>query len=329
MDEGSVLPSFRGLAQIGISALFVAFILAIVAYPLAYERRIRQLIEGPGARSNARWLNRPFNALLHAIIIRRPLARSIFHFISQTVLRVPRYRIYLVLYGGVGLSVLLASLLRFAIVRDAVLLRFSEDGIRASLAITAFWTIAGLRMAFVSSGNRLGNWTFRIVHGRPPSLAASLAQLRAAKIWVFLWTSLLVLTVGSALRWVSPPEILTASATAIHFCVGLALCLLLTDALFLSVTSPAFTGEPERDQSNLALTVLKYFTFFPAVIAIPSFVEPWIQESAQHVVIAILSVIAAHMLLHVKHREIVRQHCNMLALEDDEEDFPMKLGLRY
>lgn len=111
-----------------------------------------------------------------------------FHFISQTVLRVPRYRIYLVLYGGVGLSVVAASLLRFSVAHEQVRIGISPNGIRAALGIVAFWVIAGLRMAFVSSGNRQGNWAFRIVHGRPPYFATALELLRAAKIWIwFAW----------------------------------------------------------------------------------------------------------------------------------------------
>jgi hypothetical protein len=33
--------------------------------------------------------------------------------------------------------------------------------------------------------------------------------------------------------------------------------------------------------------------------------------------------------LRGRHRTIIREHCNMPALEDGEEDFPMRLGLRY
>jgi hypothetical protein len=44
---------------------------------------------------------------------------------------------------------------------------------------------------------------------------------------------------------------------------------------------------------------------------------------------ALLVVAAAHLALRFRHSAIVRQHCNLPGLEDDEEDFPMKLGLRY
>src|SRR6202044_3128735 len=46
----------------------------------------------------------------------------------QTLLRVPRYRIYLVLYGGVGLSVVIATILRLSVVDGVVRAEISADG---------------------------------------------------------------------------------------------------------------------------------------------------------------------------------------------------------
>ena len=51
--------------------------------------------------------------------------------------------------------------------------------------------------------------------------------------------------------------------------------------------------------------------------------------SVAHMIWSVLMVAALHLLLRRSHRAIVRQHCNMPELEDGEEDFPMKLGLRY
>jgi hypothetical protein len=107
------------------------------------------------------------------------------------------------------------------------------------------------------------------------------------------------------------------------------MCLLLTDILFLNVKTVAFTGEPAREQSNLALTVLKYFTFFPIIVWFPVAVEPWIETSIKHFLLAAAAILAAHLALEKLHRRIIQEHCNMPALEDDEDDFPMKLGLRY
>ena len=48
-----------------------------------------------------------------------------------------------------------------------------------------------------------------------------------------------------------------------------------------------------------------------------------------HFLLAAAAIVVAHLLLRKLHRRIIQEHCNMPALEDDEDDFPMKLGLRY
>jgi hypothetical protein len=328
LDGPSTLPIYTRLAQTGCAALLITMAAALITYPIAYLRRVRRLVLGPGTHRRRSRLGRPLEALLDATVLRRPIDRAVFHFISQTLLRVQRYRIYLVLYGGVGLSVVVATVLRLTVTRGEVQIAISADGIRAAIAIIAFWTIAGLRMAFVSPGNRQGSWAFRVVHGRPPCLDALTQELHAAKLWAFLSSLLVTLAGGAIFHLIAPPELRTAPATRSLLLLAAALCLLLTDAFFLTVKTVAFTGEPAREQSNLALTVLKYFTFFPLVIWVPVAFEPWIETSVPHCLLAVAAVFAAHWSLRRIQRPILEEHCNMPALEDDEDDFPMKLGLR-
>jgi len=329
MEGPSALPIYGQLARTGALALLAVTGLAVLAYPLAYLRRVRQLVEGPGTRDTrirAAW---PLVKILHASLLRHPVRRAVFHFISQTVLRVQRYRIYLVLYGGAGLSVLAATILRLTVVRGTVRVEVAGDGLLAATAIVAFWAIAGLRMAFVSPGNRQGSWAFRIVHGRPPHFCSLIEQLQAAKVWVFLCGA--TVTLGACLlsRVLAPAELLTGPATASQLLIALGMCLLLTDIFFLNVTNVAFTGERSGEPSNLAFTVLKYFAFFPIVAALPLGFEPWIAQSLRHFLTASAFIAAAHWALRRHHRKVALESSLELALEDDEEEFPMKLGLRY
>ena len=117
LEGPSVLPVFAELAKIGWVATLAVGAAALAFYPLAYLRRVRQLVEGASTRSTRNRMAAPLYGLLHATLVRPPIRRAIFHFIGQTLLRVPRYRIYLVLYGGVGLSVVVATVLRFTIQR--------------------------------------------------------------------------------------------------------------------------------------------------------------------------------------------------------------------
>lgn len=329
LEGPAALGIYNTLAQTGISATLLACAIAVLTYPLAYLRKMSQLVEGASTRRTLNPLLRLQYRLLHATLIRHPLRRAVFHFISQTILRVPRYRIYLVLYGGVGLSVVTATLLRFTAVRHQIHVDVSADGIRAAFGIIIFWIIAGVRMALFSSGNQRGRWVFRVLNGNPPDFATGMQQFAATKTWMLLWSLLTTLAAAFVLHALAPAELAAWPAFGAQVLLAIGLCVLLTDAFFLDITSVPFTSEQAGENPNLALTVLKYFTFFPVVAALPIRVEPWIETSAAHTAFFTVGVIVLHMLLTRRHRATLREHCNQLPLEEDEEGFPMKLGLRY
>jgi hypothetical protein len=329
LEGPSVLPIFAELGKIGWVATLAVGAVALAFYPVAYIRRVRQLVEGASTRSTRHRMATPLYGLLHATLVRPTIRRAIFHFIGNTLLRVPRYRIYLVLYGGVGLSVVVATVLRFTVHGQHLHAEVSADGIRVAIGIVAFWVIAGLRTAFVSSGNQRGSWILNIVHGKPPHFDAAIEQLLAAKVWVSLCGAVVTMGAVAAFRWVAPAELLSRPATAAQLLVAAGMCVLLTDAFFLNVTMVAFTGEPAREQPNLAFTMLRYFTFFPLVTTLSIASEYWIENSAQHFGIAAISMVVAHLWFRKRHRDVVRLHSSQLELEEGEEDFPLKLGLRY
>jgi hypothetical protein len=329
LEGPSALPIYGRLAEMGCMATLVVIGLAMLTYPIAYLRRVRQLVEGPGTRDTRSGFAPALHGLIHATVARKPVRRAVFHFIGQTILRVQRYRIYLVLYGGVGLSIVVASILRFEVAHGTVRTVISAEGIRMAIGIIAFWTIAGLRMTFTSPGNKQGSWVFRIVHGRPPEFLTAMEELQAARIWVLLWALMATLTALVAFQWIAPAELRRWESIAGRMVMAAGLCLLLTDLLFLNVKYVAFTGETGREQPNLAFTVLKYFTFLPLVVSLPLAVSPWIEAGWMHGLMAAAVIAGAHFLLRNHHRAVILDHCNQVHLEDDEEEFPMRLGLRY
>ena len=104
--------------------------------------------------------------------------------------------------------------------------------------------------------------------------------------------------------------------------------LLLTDAFFLNVTAVPFTGG-RREESNLAFTVLKYYSCFPMLMAVSVGSQFWIERSGRNFGIAAGVIVVAHLWLRKRHRDVVRLHSEQIELEEDEEEFPMRLGLRY
>jgi hypothetical protein len=329
LDGSSALPVFRELMKTGCAALVAVAATALCAYPIAYMRKVKFLLEGaPPQARQAKW-SRPLNSILHSSLIRPPVRRSVFHFINQTLFRVPRYRIYLVLYGGVGLSVLIATVLRLTAVHGQLRAEASADGIRVAAGIVAFWVVTGLRTAFTSSGNQSGSWIFRFTHGRPAHFDASIQELNASKTWVAFCAGIITLATVLALRPFAPTAMQTWQSLAAQLLVGIGICAILADALFANVMIVPFTGEAIGGNPNLAFTLLKFFTFFPLVIALSLFSEQWIELRWLHFGLAALSILVLHLWFRYRHRELVRIHSSQAELEDGEDDFPMKLGLRY
>jgi hypothetical protein len=323
------IPQFRALQSIGWTALAIVLATAVCAYPIAYLRRVKYLVEGAVTRRKRSKTALPLNAVAHVLLVRKPIGRAVFHFINQTLLRLPRYRIYLVLYGGVGLSVLIATVLRLDVDHGQLRAVASTDGIRAGVGIVAFWVTVGLRTAFVSSGNRRGGWIFRFTHGRPAQFDAAIQGLRATKVWVLSCAVMVTTLVVAGLRVVAPAELLTAHAISAQLLVGAGLCVLLTDAVFAQVLIVPFTGESAGEKPNLAFTLLKFFTFFPLVTSAALLASYWIEKAWAHFAAAGLAVLVAHLWFQDRQSEAVRINSQQAEVEEGEDEFPMRLGLRY
>ena len=323
MLEGpSALPIYSRLAQIGCMALLLTAAFAALVYPLAYFRRVRQLVEGPGTRHTRNWIALSLNKVLHLTLIRFPVQRAVFHLINQTISRVSRYRIYLVLYGGVGVSIVMATILRVTVVNHLLIVKSSSDGIRSAIGIVSFWTIAGLCTTLGSPGNQRAGWVFRVVHGPHPCFAVARDMLSAAKRWVLLWG--LIVTFGACLafHFMTPFEFRTWQATVSQLLVGFGTCLLLTDFCFLNVTTLSLTGGGASEQSSLAATVLTYIVRISIVTWLSVLCESWIEKSIQHFILAAVGIAAGHLVLRIRYWALVREYCNSL----DPEDYELEAG---
>ena len=320
----SSLPVFRGLAKTGCLATAVVFALTIVSYPLAYRRRMRYLVEGSEVFDTRNIAIVPIHRLLHATLLRNAVQRGIYHFISCSLLRTQRHRVYMAMYGGLGLALLLACTVLLKLSHGHPGFALSPDGLRAAVPIAAFWTIAGLRTAFLSPADRRGGWIFRVILGRPTS-----AQLGTTVRWILPCVLGLTLGMVALISRVAPPELRGWNSLACQVLIAVGLCLLLTDALFLKVRTIPFTGEARASATNLAFILLQYFGLFPPLILISAGLEPWLEASVWHVVGIVAVIGAAHLAMLRIHNKDAEYHANLIDLDEDEEEFPQRLGLRY
>ncbi len=324
LNGRETLPVFSALAQTGSLATAAMIILTCVSYPLAYRSRMRSVVEGVGSRSTQSWLAAPIMMLLDRTLLRVPQQRGIFHFIGQTISRTPRHRVYLAMYGGLGLALVTSCALMFKMEHDKVSFVLSSVGLRAAVPIVAFWTVAGLRAAFLGAADRRVNWIFRIIHGKP-----GWDESAATRMWVLMWA--LALTLGSVelIHLVAPPELRDWKAFVIQIFTAVSLCLLLTDAFFLNVKTVPFTGRSTANSMNLAYVLIQYFGLFPPLVLIVLSIEDWIAISAGHLLLATVVVVAVHAELLRRQRRILSDSVSLLDVDDDEEEFPQRLGLRY
>ncbi|MGD0735067.1 MAG: hypothetical protein ABR976_07960 [Terracidiphilus sp.] len=323
MEGPTALPIYEELARTGLVATLGVGLTACVFYPVAYWRRTNQLVEGLGTRDTRNWAAAPVDAVTHATVARTPLKRAIWHFIGQTLARVPRYRIYLIMYGGLGLSIVAAAILRLFATGQRVEVRLSADGMRAAIPLIAFWTVAGLRLVLVSPGNQRGGWIFRVIKGKP-----GLEQLLPGKCWVLMWA--LAITVGAygLLRIVAPAELLGWNVTVSELIVAIGICFLLTDLFFLQVRVLPFTGEQAAGgQHQLAATLLKYFSALPVVIVLPVLLESEMERSGVEMGVAVVLIAGAHVWLRGMHRRMVREHIEVSGPYDEEDGVMSPLGL--
>ena len=324
LSGSSSQPVFSALAKTGCLATTVVFALTIVSYPLAYRRRMRYLVEGSDVFDTRNIAIVPIHSLLHATLLRNAVQRGIYHFISCSLLRTQRHRVYMALYGGLGLALLLSCTVLLKVSHRHLGFALSPDGLRAAVPIAAFWTIAGLRTAFLSPADRRGGWIFRLILGRPTAV-----QLGTTVRWIL--PSVLGLTLGmvAVIHRVAPPELRGGNSITCQVVVAVGLCLLLTDALFLKVRTIPFTGETKAPATNLAFILLQYFGLFPPLVLLSVGLEPWLEASVWHVAGMVVVIGAVHLALLRIHNKDAEYHANLIDLDEDEEEFPQRLGLRY
>ncbi|NYF53533.1 hypothetical protein [Tunturiibacter gelidoferens] len=191
---------FHALARTGCSAVLLSSACTLLTYPLAYRRRVRQLIEGSAATSAKGQGPNPIRRLLHATILRHPSQRAAFHFISQTILRSQRQRISLAIFGGLSVALALAQMVTLQVEPGHAHTTLQPDGIRSAIPIMAFFTVAGLRSVLAAPVDRRGSWLFRVLIGRPRS-----AHLAGAYLWISLATFLIGSSTALLLHSLSPP----------------------------------------------------------------------------------------------------------------------------
>jgi hypothetical protein len=313
---------FHTLAHNGCYALLFMGACTLLTYPLAYRRRVRQLIEGSAASTATGGTNVLTRHILHTTILHQPPQRAIFHFVSQTILRSQRQRITLAMFGGLSLAIALAQMLVFAVEPGHVHPALLPQGIRSAVPIMIFLTVIGLRSAIAAPVDRRGSWLFSVIIGRPRSL-----HLAGTSTWITLFALVVGAATALSLHILSPATLKIPRVTIGQILVAGGLSLLLTDIFLFSIRTIPFTHIRKGSVHDLPFAFVRYFVLFPFFVGIVVHQEVWIEASAAHLFITLLLFAAAHVLLQRARAQLLTPSAlDVPPTEVDE--FPQSLGLR-
>ncbi|MFT4112813.1 hypothetical protein [Silvibacterium sp.] len=318
--EGSGRASVFGMLAVrGCIATAITAVIAAAVYPLAYRRRVRELAEGVGVRS----ARRSGGSLQGVRLLPRPEARGVWGFVSQTVARVPRYRTYLAMYGGLGLALLAGCALRFAVKAEGVQLLLSTDGLRAAVIVAAFWVAAGLRALFLAPGDRRPGWAFRVL-GRP-----QWTMLESARQWALAVTALASIVVAMASIVLGDALLRSVSGILSQAVMAVGLSLLLVDGFWFGIRTLPFQNAEAPPPTRIAWVIALYVGLLPAVVAASLTVEDWMIAGWLKIVTVAVAFVFTHAALRWLDKRRFDEWMREPECDEDAEEFPQRLGLRY
>jgi hypothetical protein len=228
------------IARLGawaVRGLAVSSALFLLTYLPGYRRHSRRVLETETIPLE----RRPRRASLW--LLRDPVQRAVFAFITQSITRSVKHRLFLATYGGFG-----GALAVFALI--------SGPAGRLRLPLTlSFVLISGLRAAFSFPSELGANWCFRL-----GALAPAAAYGIAMRKWIA------VCALGPLFLLVAPLELLSFSwpLALFHLAYGLTLSLLLMELMFLAFRKVPFTCSRLPGKVNLTFLAAAYVFGFTA-----------------------------------------------------------------
>jgi hypothetical protein len=230
------------------------------------------------------------------IMLRSPVQNAVFHFITQSITRSVKHRLFLATYGGFGVAVAVISLTS----GPAGLLR---------LPLTlSFVLVSALRAAFNFPSELRANWAFQLGEIHPAA-----EYLSATRKWI------VVCAVVPLFVLLAPMELLCFSPgiAIFHLAYGVTLSLLLVELMFLGFRKIPFTCAHLPGKVNLTFLGVMYIFGFTTYSRTMAAFEEWLSASPLYSALFFATAFTALALLaFVRDRQIA----GIAAL--DYEDAP-------
>jgi hypothetical protein len=158
---------FHSLAWTAVAALALVVLACAAGYMLNYKRHTQRALDPVelqaarrfGMAGAKRWM------LIH-LVLRKPLERAIYFFVTNSVMRSSKHRLYLAAYVGAGAALAAFGILQMLPYREDLSVRsFLFQPNTALLAIPlilSFFLLSGMRIVFAIPAELHANWVFQI-----------------------------------------------------------------------------------------------------------------------------------------------------------------------
>ena len=247
----------RGVGGFAWRALGCAAVVFLLTYLPGYRGHSRRALETPqpGAAGPGR-IRAWCDDVLRRAVLRHPVEYAVFHFITQTITRSMKHRLFLAVYGGFGAAMAVVSLAS------------GHAGLFELPLTLSFILISGLRAAFNFPSELAANWAFQLTEtsGIGPYMAAMRKWIVVCAV-VPLFGLLLPMEFAR-FPW---PVVL------FHFTFGLALSVVLMEVLFLGFRKVPFTCAHIPGKVNLVFLSVMYVFGFTTYSATMARVESWLE----------------------------------------------------
>jgi hypothetical protein len=289
---GIAKPHMRLMGQQALIALAIAVIVSLTAYTLCYRRIFVRLPESFDTMGSRRSFFRiRFPETLLRPLFRSPFERATITFGCKVLLRSEQHLMFFGAYLGIGLVIVVQSVLDSASVRSPSAL--PDASWLAVPFLVAFFVVSGLRFVFDRPAVLDANWVFRVSFEFPdPHPRAAAKKLM---LWATLPWQLLVLLPISVER-------LGWTLALLHVATVISFAVLFADVILLPFRKIPFTCANQLDIKQMLAQMIGWILAVLVIVPAIAGVERWLlQAPPRFVALAAALAVAWYWLARQRH----------------------------
>lgn len=239
------------------------------------------------------------------VTLRSPVQNAVFHFITHSITRSVKHRLFLATYGGFGAAVALISLTS------------GPAGFLRLPLTLSFVLVSALRAAFNFPSELRANWAFQLAEIHPVA-----EYLAATRKWIVVYALAPLFLVLAPMEFYT----FTPGVALFHLAYGFTLSLLLTELMFLGFRKIPFTCAHFPGKVNLTFLAVIYVFGFTTYSRTMAAFEQWLAgEPAFAALFFALAFAGLAALGWTRNRRIAS--ADALDFQGDAEPVVRTLGL--